>query len=62
MTNKPMPDSPDANRLGCACPTSPNGRGEGVLLDGVRSWTISERCPIHTKPGWWLPKRKEGIG
>lgn len=56
---KPMPDSPEANRLGCSCPATGNGmpRGEGLMIEGIRSWTVSRNCPLHSKLEFWLTRR-----
>lgn len=59
MPSKPMPDSPEANRLGCSCPSGKNGngnqRGEGVVVDGIRERIIDRNCPVHSALAWWLP-------
>lgn len=59
---KPMPDSAEANVQGCACPFLGNGgtnhRGEGEMVDGVRSWTVSPACKIHGNPRWWMSTPK----
>ena len=54
MTDKPLPDSPEANRLGCSCPVSGNNKGEGVFLNGARSWNVNPKCPVHADPKWWM--------
>lgn len=62
---KPLPDSVDANRLGCSCPAYKSGdgaqRGDGVLKDGVREWVVDPRCRIHSNPRWWYSERPANI-
>lgn len=58
---KPMPDSAEANKLGCSCPVGPNGKGEGVTVEGVREWTINPKCALHSKPEWWMPERRGSV-
>lgn len=64
MPTRDMPDSPEANRLGCSCPSQKNGagndRGKGVLVDGIREWTINPSCKIHTPAAWWFSRRARG--
>lgn len=61
---KPLPDSVEANRLGCSCPAGKSGvhdqRGEGKVVDGVREWTISQTCKLHSKPSFWLSTKGKG--
>lgn len=58
MTDRPLPDSPEANGLGCSCPVGPNNKGAGKLEDGVLSWSVNPKCPVHGDPRWWMPRRK----
>lgn len=62
MIAKPLPDSIEANALGCKCPIAGNGgggsRGAGVLEDGVRSWVVDPHCPLHADPKWWMPRHQ----
>lgn len=53
-----MPDSQEANKLGCSCPVGPNNKGAGMLMDGVRSWEINPACPLHANPKWWLSRSR----
>jgi hypothetical protein len=55
---RPPPDSPAANQQGCNCPVAGDGKGEGVLIDGVRQFTVNPRCPLHSNPRAWLAARK----
>jgi len=48
------PDHPEANKLGCKCPaTSPNNKGEGTIVEGIRSFIVNPACPMHSDPRWW---------
>jgi hypothetical protein len=48
------PDHPEANKLGCKCPVHyGNNKGEGTVVDGIRSFTVNRDCPIHADPRWW---------
>lgn len=41
------PGSDEALNMGCTCPVLDNGHGEGFVLDGQKSWWISDDCPLH---------------
>lgn len=49
------PDHPEANKLGCRCPTIAGGneKGQGTIIDGIRSFTVNPECPVHADPRWW---------
>lgn len=47
MENKPNPGSTEAQEKGCTCPVVDNHFGEGILIDGEKSWWMTEDCPIH---------------
>lgn len=50
------PDSPEANKHSCKCPVhgGGNNRGEGTVIEGVKSYTVNPDCKIHGNPRWWM--------
>lgn len=48
----PAPGSDDARALGCSCPVSDNGRGQGVWTtrDGRPLYWFASDCPVHCPP------------
>jgi hypothetical protein len=51
------PDHPEANKLGCKCPVHyGNNKGDGTVIDGVRSFTVNPQCPVHADWRWWTRK------
>lgn len=52
MSDTHPPGSDDARALGCTCPVSDNGRGQGVWTDrdGKRLFWYASDCPYHMPP------------
>lgn len=61
MTDRPLPDSAEANKIGCPCPRSDNKNGEGTVTDGVRVFVINPNCTLHSKLSFWRPVYQKGI-
>jgi hypothetical protein len=55
----PPPDHPDANAQGCSCMRSLNKNGEGEIVDGIREYTVSPSCRLHSDTKWWMSHRRK---
>ncbi len=67
LPHTPLPDSVDANALGCKCSRELNKSGEGIVITDepglpVRQFVINPLCELHSNTKSWLPPPLAGSG